>query len=545
MHRDLKRMAGLEHDVVVVGGGIHGACAAWEAARRGLRVALIEADDFGNATSSNSLRTFHGGLRYLQQLDFRRMRESVRERREWLRIAREIVKPMRFVLPTSGYGMRGPAALRAALVANDLVSYDRNDGVWADRHTPPSELWNSSRARQLFAGTAIRRINGAAAWYDAICLNTERLQIALLSATADAGAQIANYARALEIRRDSIGASGVLVRDETNGREHWLRARAIVNAAGPWIDEWLMASRLTPGPQNFMASKAFNLLTRPLPFVEAIALPCSSTYFAIPWNGRTLIGTRHLRCLRSSTDCKVTPDEVQAFLRDINEALGRHRITPSDVLGVFSGLLPEREDSTSRGVALLKTARVIDHGVADGMPGLYSIVGIKWTTARAVAERAVTMACEWMCASPRPRTDRLLKLEVRGTDSPAVLDLIERDSTLGERVVADVPVAKAQIVHAVRTEMALNLWDVVRRRVPLYLSDMLDARALEACAALMARELGWSSAETARQIERTTAQLENFRCIALRDTAADTASSDETVTEHDVQLCAPCSPTTK
>src|SRR6478609_8886632 len=114
MRRDLASLSGVSHDVIVVGGGIHGACAAWEAARRGLRVALVEASDFGNATTSNSLRTFHGGLRYLQQLDFTRMRESIRERREWLRVAREIVKPMRFVLPTSGYGMRGPAALFAA-----------------------------------------------------------------------------------------------------------------------------------------------------------------------------------------------------------------------------------------------------------------------------------------------------------------------------------------------------------------------------------------------------------------------------------------------
>ena len=162
MHRDLKRMASVEHDVVVVGGGIHGACAAWEATRRGLRVALVEADDFGHATTSNSLRTFHGGLRYLQQLDFKRMRESIRERREWLRVARDVVKPMRFVLPTSGYGLRGPAALYVALAANDLVSCDRNDGVWADRHLPRGEVWRARRARQIFAGTNIPRINGAA-----------------------------------------------------------------------------------------------------------------------------------------------------------------------------------------------------------------------------------------------------------------------------------------------------------------------------------------------------------------------------------------------
>ncbi len=344
-----------------------------------------ESGDFGHATTSNSLRTFHGGLRYLQQLDFKRMRESIRERREWLRVARDIVRPMRFILPTSGYGVRGPATMAAALFANDLVSFDRNDGVWADRHLPRGQVWRARRAHQVFAGTSIDRINGAATWYDAICQNTERLLIALLTTAAAAGAEIANYTRAVEIRRDSIGASGVRVRDEPSGREHLLRTRTIINAAGPWVDEWLQASRLAPGPRHYAASKAFNLLTRPLPFVDAIALPCSSTYFAIPWNGRTLIGTRHLRCPHDSTTPNVTADEVQAFLADINTVLGKHRITPSDVLGVFSGLLPERERNKGKDVALLKTARVVDHGVDDGMPGLYSIVGIKWTTARAVA----------------------------------------------------------------------------------------------------------------------------------------------------------------
>ncbi len=425
------------------------------------------------------------------------------------------------------------------------MSCDRNDGVWADRHLPRGEVWRARRARQIFAGTSIPRINGAAVWHDAICLNTERLLIAILTATVAAGAQAANYVRALEIRRDTTGASGVRVRDEMSTREYSLRARVVINAAGPWVDDWLAPSRLSPGPRHFAASKAFNLITRPLPFVEAIALPCSSTYFAIPWNGRTLIGTRHVRCLHSSTNAAVTAAEVHAFLSDINGALGKHRIAPSDVFGIFSGLLPEREANTGSDVALLKTARVIDHGVDDGMPGLYSIVGIKWTTARAVAERAVKMACEWMCAGTHPRPDGTLKLEVRGIDAPEILDLIEREPALGERVVPDIPVAKAQIIHAARSEMALCLWDVIRRRVPLYLSDMLDTRVLEMCAALMARELGWDRGEISLQIGHTLTQLDSFRGKALQVPTMPAVQPDETDAAPDLRLQASCSPTIK
>jgi glycerol-3-phosphate dehydrogenase len=267
-----------------------------------------------------------------------------------------------------------------------------------------------------------------------------------------------------------------------------------------------------------------------LPFVEAIALPCSSTYFAIPWNGRTLIGTRHLRCPHSSTTANVTADEVQAFLADINTVLGKHKVTPTDVLGIFSGLLPEKEGNTGNEVALLKTARVVDHGAKDGMPGLYSIVGIKWTTARAVAERAISKACEWMCLPSEPRPAHPLKLEVRGIDAPAIIDLIEREPALGERLVPDIPIAKAQVVHAARSEMALHLWDAVRRRVPLYLSDLLNTRVLETCAELMARDLRWDRAEIARQIEHAANQLDEFRATALSADAREAATSDHTTT---------------
>jgi glycerol-3-phosphate dehydrogenase len=294
----------------------------------------------------------------------------------------------------------------------------------------------------------------------------------------------------------------------------------------------------------FAASKAFNLLARPLPFVDALALPCSSTYFAIPWNGHTLIGTRHLRCEPSMTNSAVTAEEVQAFLRDINTALGKHRITESDVTGVFSGILPERAGNRGNDVALVKSARVTDHG-ADGLPGLYSIVGIKWTTSRAVAERAVEMACDRLCASAHPAPDRVLSLQTKGADAPAIRELIGQDATLGERVVPDLPVVRAQVLHAARSEMALRLWDVVRRRVPLYLSDAFDAQSIEACATLMARELDWPRPEISRQVEHTAAELQAFRGPLRREPAMQPALSRENVTMFPRRFDASCSPTTK
>src|SRR3569833_181320 len=174
MRRDLPRLAAEPHAVIDVGGGIHGACSAWEAARRGMRVDLNEAGDFSHATSANRLRTLHGGLRHLQRLDFAHMREAIRERSGWLSLAPELTQPLRFVLPTHGAGMRSRPILRAALWINDLVSADRNKGVAREHQLSVGGFLCLVVFVVLFPGLSLPAYDGAAAWYDGICLNTER-----------------------------------------------------------------------------------------------------------------------------------------------------------------------------------------------------------------------------------------------------------------------------------------------------------------------------------------------------------------------------------
>jgi glycerol-3-phosphate dehydrogenase len=163
-------------------------------------------------------------------------------------------------------------------------------------------------------------------------------------------------------------------------------------------------------------------------------------------------------------------------------------------------------------VALLKTARVIDHGSKDGWHGLYSVVGIKWTTARAVAERAVRMASKHV----HKRNNRAPKRKLMTAEVPAVQDLVAKDASLGELIVPDLPVTRAHVIHSVRDEMAFRLWDVIRRRTPLYLSRALDDTAIRVCANLMAKELEWPGTEIVRQIEDTLAELRAFRLLPER-----------------------------
>jgi glycerol-3-phosphate dehydrogenase len=508
---------------------------------RGLKVALIEAGDFGGGTSSNSLRTLHGGLRHLQRLDLKRLRESVRERREWLRLAPHLARPLRFVLPTHGQGLRGPLVMRTALWVNDVLSADRNRGVREDRRLPRGRLLSEAAARAALAGVVLEDCNGAAAWHDAVCLDTERLLFSVVTAAAEAGADVVNYVRARGLRADHSSIRGVQARDELSGRELELRARFIINAAGPWVEDWLPAGAGRPQAPIFRASRAFNLLTRALPFPDGVGLTVraqgigDATYFILPWNGHSLIGTRHLRCDPTTRSTGVMREEVLAFVNDLNTVLGQHRLTGADVRGVFSGLLPEAEDHSGTEVALERDPQVIDHEPA-GLMGLVSIVGVKWTIAPAVAAQAVRIACRRLgtdeesgrrprklaprasaiVAGPRdaPSLDRAVLAHLEqcyGAAHRHVLALMTAEPALAARVVADQPVVLAQVAYAARAEMAVRLADVVMRRTPLYLSHALDRMALTACAATLARELRWSTKETGAQVDEATRQLASFR----------------------------------
>ena len=505
MRRDLARLCAEPHDVIVVGGGIHGACAAWEAARRGLRVALIEAGDFNQATSANSLRTLHGGLRHLQRLDFVHMRESIRERSEWLRMAPELTQPLRFVLPTHGTGMRSRPILRAALWINDLVSADRNQGVTRDHQLPAGGILRKAEFDALYPGLSLPAYDGAAAWYDGICLNTERLQLAVVMAAVTCGAQAANYLRAQQVLHNGREATGVRVRDELTGRQMDVHGRLIINAAGPWIEEWLDGGSGEPRhAPTFKASKAFNLLVRKLPFRDALGLTArGNTYFIMPWNGYSLVGTRHLRCDPAARDASVNREEVLAFLSDLNPSLGEHALAAGDIHGIFSGLLPEADGATGPDVTLERSAQIIDH-TERGLAGVVSIIGVKWTTARAVGERVARRACRRL-----GRTEQLASAE-RKLDF-GTLSLPNTDPALADPIVPDLPVVVGQVVQAVRQEMAMRLIDVVRRRTPLYLSAALDRAVLASCAATMARELRWTRGEVAAEIEATEAAVAAFR----------------------------------
>ena len=469
MKRDLNSLSAGELDLVVVGGGIYGAVAAYDAAQRGLSVALVERDDFGAGASWHSLKTIHGGMRYLQKGALGRLRESARERRTFLRIAPDLVRPLPFVVPTRGHGVAGREALEVALRLNNWLTRDRNDGLPEEKHIPDGRTVSAREALDLVPGLEPRGLTGAAVWSDAQAVSTERLTLAFVLAAAEAGARVANHAEVVAALRSTGRVVGVAVRDRLRGGTREVRARMVLNAAGPGADEVLVRAGLRRAPGPLL--RARNLVLRRAPSLpHAVGARSRGRFlFLVPWQGRTLVGTDY-------EPAQAAPSDPSAFLAEADRAFPWASLADAEVSLVHEGLVPGRGGPA--GIAT--RPRLRDHEREDALPGLVSLQGVKYTTARSVAERAVDLVLRRLDRSPVAcRTASTPLPEARVLEG----DLEERTR------------------EAVRDEMALTLADAVLRRLDLGTGGGPADEDLSVVCAVMAAELGWNEARQRRERE--------------------------------------------
>ena len=475
MIRDLPRLAEREFDVLVVGGGIYGLTIAYDAAQRGLSVALVERGDFGAATSFNHLKTIHGGLRYLQSADFRRMRESNRERRAFARIAPRFVAPLPFAMPTGSSLTRNPVAMRTALAFDGIIGRDRNDGVEMSRHLPAGRVIAGAECRDLFAG-AIRSVASAAVWHDYQTILGDRLTLSFAKAAVKHGAVLANYTEACGTLRDGQRFTGIKAHDHLSGQDFDVRARVIVNASGPWAVSLLDRSGV---PTRWPLLKAMNLVTsRPARTAALVAAMRSGRALVmLPWQGRTVIGTSESADERQPDDQDARRDEVDAFVRDINETFPAFELEPGEVTLVHRGVVPAGVND--RRLSLLGHSRIIDHGVEGTTQQLISVVGVKYTTARLVAEQTV---------------DRVQQKLGRPPVKCRTADTVLPGAALEDRDPPD------PVMYAIRDEMAYTLVDVVVRRTGLGAAGHPGDEVAGSVADRMQMALGWSEEQKQREI---------------------------------------------
>jgi glycerol-3-phosphate dehydrogenase len=527
--RDLDKLEAVEHDLLVVGGGIHGLAAAYDAASRGLQVALVEAADFGSGASFHHQKTAHGGLRALSTLSLGRARHMIHERRALARIAPWCLRPLPFIVGTYRSAMRSRPALRAAFAIDAWLGRRRNDGIADELHLPAPKLLSRSQTLKFFPGIEPRGLTGGAQWYDYQMAENDRLTLAFAAAADRAGAYLGNYVEALEPIREGGAISGMQVRDALTGRTFAVRARVTLNAAGSRAG----AVMRTFGVQRpFPLLKAMNLVTTKRASDIALAAPAASGRMLtlVPWRGRALVGTGQSERFVDESETAVTTSELAAFIAEANQAFPALGLRTEDVSLVHRGVLPAVQRRNGR-ADLLPDAQIIDHA-SEGAPGAITMVGVKFVTARGVAEHAVHAVARRLGRRlPPSRTasivlpgagigdheglaietardarldvplPTLTRLAARYAEAAAeIVRLMAEREELRQPVDATAVTIGAEIVHAIRREAAMRLSDIVIRRTGLGAAGQPGAEALAACARIAAAELGWDAAHQADEI---------------------------------------------
>ena len=533
MIRDVDRLTARTFDLLVVGGGIYGLTIAYDAAQRGLAVALIERDDFGSGASFNHLRTIHGGLRYLQTLNISRARESVRERRTMALIAPHAVRPLRFALPLYRSLTKGKSSMRLGFALDRLVASDRNRDVPAPLRLPAGRVLSRDAAVWRFPELPRPGLTGAAVWYDYVTTEPDRLTFAFALAAAEHGAALANYVEATRPIVDRRRVGGVCALDRQSGRDVEIAARITVNATGCEIDRLLDP---LGRPTRIPMLKAMNLVTRREGGEDALGGRSRSGrhLFLVPWRHRALFGTWESERVCEAGAGGVTEADIATFIADLNHAFPSLDLTLADVTLVHRGVVPALVGPDGR-VSLEGGEQIRDHA-ADGVDGLISVAGTKYTTSRAVAERIVdrvvaklerapvpcrTAATPLAGGSVRDAAQELAEVRRgRGARLPSdtishlvaaygsryrdVLDMPDDRADWWSPIAPDSPVIGAQLVWAVRKEMAVTLCDAVLRRTPLGAVGFPGEIAATRAAEIVGTELGWS-------VERKRAEIDALR----------------------------------
>jgi glycerol-3-phosphate dehydrogenase len=386
-----------EFDVLVVGGGITGAGVALDAATRGLRVALVDRDDFASATSSASSKLVHGGLRYLEQGALGLVYEALRERTRLLRNAPHLVRPLRFILPFY-QGARVPRwKWRAGLFVYDVLA------GWGNLQR--SHLLPLKQLRAECPGLTFRGLLGAATFADAQ-MDDARLCLGVLQTSVASGAQVVNHLEVVRFQRQAGRVIGANLVDRLTGREHTVRSRVVVNATGPWADKLCALAGEQSGPA-LSPTKGVHVVApgRGLRTAFLLLHPADGrVFFVIPWLGKTLLGTTDTECPVPPEQLVVTDEDVAYLLEGFN-----HHFAPplewADLLGSFAGVRPLVHSDHA-----VPSSRSREFHVRESVSGLVTVTGGKYTTYRAMAETITDRILRRLGQRRRCRT-RDLKLD--------------------------------------------------------------------------------------------------------------------------------------
>lgn len=498
MKRDIDQLKAQKFDVLIVGGGSHGACAARDAALRGLSVAMVDQGDICGATSHNSLKTIHGGIRYLQHLNFKRTLESIKEQKIWLRTAPHLVRPLPFLMPTYGHGIRGPLAMLAGITLFRIFGLGRNKHLREDRRLPPGRLMSSSECLKIAPNIKQNNLTGGAIWYDAQVQHADRAVMQISQHASELGAAICNYVQVNRLQIDNDRVIGVDATDQISGEQFTIQAKTVLNAAGPWASQILRhTSKLKT---NTALVKSMNLVTTlPAPKAavavqsklssDSVVGSTKRLYFIVPWLGRAVIGTTHFAFEGEPDQLTIESDEILSFIDEINLAYPSLNLKPTDVLYCYQGLAPagEKLNNNEENTLRLHESKVMDHAQTHQVDGIVSIFSIKWTTARLVAEQAVNLIAKKLGNNSPSKTH-----EEPLNDNLALPFVTSKLDHAGLK-----QFCKAHIEHS----MTVNLVDLLLRRTNDTVLGTLSLDQIIVLANTMQNHFNWDQDQKNHQLD--------------------------------------------
>jgi glycerol-3-phosphate dehydrogenase len=517
----LAALAGERFDVVVIGGGIIGAGIARDSATRGLRVALFEKADFGSGTTAGSTRLIHGGLRYLEMLDFGLVRMDLRERETLLRIAPHLVKPLEFIMPFYGSSLFYRCKMKMGMTLYDLLSYDKS--------LPRHRFLNPAELKKMEPNLCQQDLQGAMVYFEAQANSPERLCLENIIDACEHGAQTFNYTEVTGAVYTGEVIRGIRVRDllRDDRTEVSVESRVVVNASGAWFDR--VAGRLTDpgGATQIRTTKGVHITCPPVTnrAVAVLSRVDGRLMFVIPWLGHSWIGTTDTDFAADPATAHATSEDVDYVLRSVTEYF-----PTLDTTQIYFSNAGVRALVKEKGLkpSVSRRHRIAD-GAHSGAGNLISVLGGKITGYRAIAEEVVDAVCGRLkvsapcvtatiplpgargCVKPADVSSAGLKgetiahlLELYGSRATEVIQLAASGQHLREPLSPHAPDIAAQVIFAARTEQCARLVDFLLRRTLLGFSQDQGQSAVARAAALLAEELAWSP-------ERTNAEISLYQ----------------------------------
>ncbi len=503
---------GKSWDILVIGGGATGLGIALDAASRGYSTLLLEQNDFAKATSSRSTKLVHGGVRYLAQGNIKLVYEALRERGILLRNAPHVVKPLSFIIPCYSYWEK--IKYSAGLKFYDLLSGKFSFGK--------SVFLDKEKIIERFPNIDSKELKGGVQYFDGQ-FDDARLAIDIARSAADQGATVINYFKVISLIKSGNKIAGATARDILSDKIYEISANVVINATGVFVDEILKMEDENKKPV-VTTSQGVHIVTdkKFLQSSDALMIPKTAdgrVLFALPWKGQLLIGTTDT--LVSHTD-SLEPRPLQqeiVFLLDSLAGILRNPPKQQDVLSVFAGLRPLAASSDHQSTKEISR----NHKLMVGKSGLVTITGGKWTTYRKMAEETVNAAAAVAALAPQKCTTGNIRLHgystqpsdshlsVYGADEEHIKALIERQPSLLARLDASYPFTEAEIVWAVRAEMAMTVEDALARRTRLLFLDARAAmRAAPRVAEIMMKELHLNEEWKQQQVQAFNRLAEKY-----------------------------------